>query len=443
MLSTRQSKLLIFIHKVIIICLILILLLPGTIRGISSVEQNTGLSYWPPIIAKLEDQYTQSPNDAKITADLANAYNNYGVLLARDKQWLQAVSNVQQAININPNNQQFKKNLSNIYFEQGYQLLQTKDNYTTYTYNNVKQFAKLAIAMDPTNINAYLLLGDSAYMEQDMNEAQNAWQKAAMLAPSNNDIQKRLAQINRETAVENDMDSIFNPYFNIKIDQSISKNNDLDINKILNFAYNQVGPDFMFIQHGKIPVVVYKKEEYKEAMIDAPGWADAAYDGKIRLAISNNRNNIQQLISDVVHEYTHVIVGTLTKNNCPRWFNEGLAKYEEYKHGVPPRIYLLAIAYNTEQLLGWDKINSAIVSPNKEQALLAYQQAFSFVYYLVQEYGMNNIIAVLKKLGNKSDFSSAIQQVYGITLTNLQANWKQWLTNFITNWADEPVVNEI
>lgn len=425
-------------------CLILIpLLAQNALSNTINKEQNTDLAYWPPIIAKFEAEYIKTPNDQQIIADLANAYNNYGVLLARDKQWAQAVSNLQQAINISQNSEKFKKNLSNIYFEQGYQLLQNRNDYTTYTYNNVKQFANLSIAMDPNNFNAYLLLGDSEYMDQQMPAAQRAWQKAALLMPNNQDIQKRLSQINRETAAESDMNSIFNPYFNIKIDQDIAQNIDLDINKILNFAYNNVGPDFMFMQHGKIPVVVYNKDEYKEAMIDAPGWADAIYDGKIRIAVSTKQNNFKQLISDVVHEYTHVIVASLTNNNCPRWFNEGLARYEEYQHGVTPRIYLLAIAYNTDEIIKWDNINEAIVSPNKERALLAYQQAFSFVYYLAQQYGMNKIIEVLKILGNKTNFATAVQQVYGISLANLQDNWRRWLTNFIINWAGDPVTNEM
>lgn len=218
----------------------------------------------------------------------------------------------------------------------------------------------------------------------------------------------------------------------------MAQNPNFNINLILDYAHNNVGGDFQFYQSYKIPVVVYNKQEYQQTMVDAPGWAEAIYDGKIRLAISPNQTNFKQLMSDVVHEYTHVIVGAVTNNNCPRWFNEGLAKYEEYRHGIAPRIYMLAMAYNSKQLISWDKINEVIVSPDKNQALLAYQQAFSFVYYLVQRYGMYNITKLLKTLGTGTDFDTAFKKVYNTPIATAQNDWQQWLNRFITNWAETP-----
>jgi hypothetical protein len=100
---------------------------------------------------------------------------------------------------------------------------------------------------------------------------------------------------------------------------------------------------------------------------------------------------------------------------------------------------MLALAYNTDQLINWDKINEVIVSPDKNQALLAYQQAFSFVYYIVQRYGMYNINKLLKTLGTGMDFADAFKQVYRVPVTTVQNDWRQWLTGFITNWAEAPV----
>lgn len=437
-----------------IIGIVLLFLIPVNVQGDAAAAspdtsnpstaittQTTDLSYWPPLIEKLEAQYAAHPQDPQVSASLANAYNNYGVLLAQQKQWAQSASYLQQAININPDNSSIKKNLSNVYYEQGLALYQDHAHFTTYTASNAKQIANKAIAADPNNVNGYLLLGDIEYMEQNMQAAQDAWQKAAQLLPDNQAVQKRLAQISRETTVETPMNNVFNAFFNIKIDPTVAQNPNFNINLILDYAHNNVGGDFQFYQGYKVPVVVYNKQEYQQAMVDAPGWAEAIYDGKIRLAISPNQTNFKQLMSDVVHEYTHVIVGAVTNNNCPRWFNEGLAKYEEYRHGLPPRIYMLAMAYNSKQLISWDKINDMLLSPDKNQALLAYQQAFSFVYYLVQRYGMYNINKLLKTLGTGTDFDTAVKQVYSTPLINIENDWQQWLNGFITNWADAPTTS--
>ena len=68
------------------------------------------------------------------------------------------------------------------------------------------------------------------------------------------------------------MNNVFNPYFNIRMDPSVAQNTNFNINQTLDFAHDNVAPDFQFFQNFKVPVVVYNKEEYHEAMIDAPGW---------------------------------------------------------------------------------------------------------------------------------------------------------------------------
>lgn len=427
-----------------IICITILLLIPVNITADQAVTtdaqtaQMNNLEYWPPVIAQLEALYAQKPQDQNVIMSLANAYNNYGVLLARNQRWAEAASYIEQAIRVRPEQLEMRNNLSNVYYEQGKELYLNQKNINTYSAQNAKQFANKAISLNPKNVNAYLLLGDIEYMSQNMLDAERAWQKAAQLLPDNQEVQKRLAQIQRETLAETDMQTVFNPHFNIKIDASLAANPNFDVNYILDNAYNSVTPDFQFFPHEKVPVVVYNRQEYEDTVVDAPSWSEAAYDGKIRLAIKPDQKDFHQLQSDVIHEFTHVIISKLSDNKCPRWFNEGIAKYEEYLHGVKPRIYMLGIAYNTDQIVPWDNIDTALISQKPQEALLAYQQAFSFIYYLVQIYGMPNIVQVLKLVGTNGDFPAAIKQVYGMSLENLQKNWRVWLTEFITDWANKP-----
>jgi tetratricopeptide (TPR) repeat protein len=406
---------------------------------------DTDVDYWPPVIAKFATLHAQQPQNSSITDSLANAYNNYGILLAKQNQWNPAITALQQAIALNPSMiNQLKQNLSNIYFSYGYQLYKNPGDqlYSSEQNSTAKQLATQAIALYPGNANAYLLLGDIEYMNQQMPQAQQAWQQAASLLPGNQDVQKRLAKITTETNIENDMNDVYNPYFNIKIDKDVQLNPNLSITAILQYAHDSVAPDFNYVQRNKVPVVVYNRVEYKQALAGAPNWVEAAYDGKIRIALATNQADFNQITSDVVHEYTHVIIADITNGNCPLWLNEGIAKYEEYKHGNPPRIFMLALAYNTKNLIAWDEINQALVSSDTQTALLAYQQSFSFVYYLVQRFGMIKIVELLNVLGNKIEFNSAVQQVYGIPIETLQQNWNLWLTGFINNWAEAPVAED-
>ncbi len=440
------------ILSLIIAALLLVPLFVYADTSISSNDPNTPITaettdpnHWPPIIQKLEDDHTHNPNDERILNSLINAYNNYGVVLAQNKQWSQAEYYISQALALNPS-QQIKNNLSNVYYEQGFELYQTRNQQTSMTdedlHNQVLQLANQAIDYNPQNANAYLLRGDLEYMDQQMWQALRDWQQVAALMPDNKDVQARLAKINREANIEENMNTIFNPYFIVKIDPSVQQNKNLDVEKLLNYAHDTVATSYQFTSLEKVPIIFYSNDEFHHTLEDSPAWVEAAYDGKIRVTVRPDQKDFTQLSSDIVHEYTHAIIAVYTDFNVPRWLNEGLAKYSEYKFGIKPRLFMLAMAYTTNNIIDWNKIDAAFLSADKQTALLAYQQSFTFVYYLLEKYDMTYIIKLLKTLGNKVDFATAVQQTFGVTLTTLQQDWRAWLDNFIVHWADAPATED-
>jgi tetratricopeptide (TPR) repeat protein len=394
---------------------------------------------WPTIIAQLEAALNQSPSDQGIISSLANSYNNYGLTLASNKQWSQAEYYVQKGLALVPDSDSMKRNLSNIYFGQAYESYQDQNNqsYESNEHGEAQQLAKKALSIYPKNVNAYLLLGDIEYMNQDMTAAKDAWQQASTLMPDNQQIKERLEKIIREGQTENAMTDRFNSFFIIKIDPDLAAIPNFDINQSLDTARYGVDGDFNFKPTHKIPVIVYTLDEYRQTLNGAPIWSEGAYDGKIRVILNPDVQKFDRVNSTIVHEYTHAVVGDLTKNTCPRWFNEGIAKYEEYRHGVAPLINILATASTNNSVVDWAIIDQAIVSVNKNEALLAYQQSFTFIYHLIEQYGKEKLIQVLTSLGNKQTFEDAIQTAYGSSIDDLQKNWRTWLTGYVNTWAEQ------
>ena len=388
-------------------------------------------------IQRYEQLYYADPNNQQLKQSLASLYNNQGVIAAQQKQWQLAESYARKAVDLDPNDNNLKLNLSAIYFQHGYDLYQSPTaSYTTDSHNEAKQLAKLALSMNAANVNAYILLGDIEYMDQNMTEAKSAWQNAAQLMPTNTQIQERLAKITREAQTESGMDNRSNAYFIIKIDQSLQQLQNFDIGQALDYARINVGQDFSYTPPHKIPVIVYTPDQYKQTLKGAPEWSEGAFDGKLRIVISSNNPYMKQIKSNIVHEYTHAVIADLANNSCPRWLNEGIAKYEEYKYGIRPLINVLALAYNTNNLIDFNNLNNSLLSQNKNEALLAYQQSFSFVYFLAEKYGIGKVAELLRALGKNQDFPTAVQQVYFVPLTTLEQNWRSWLTNFLNRWAE-------
>lgn len=394
-------------------------------------------------IQKLEAAYAQNPTNESLISALANAYNNQGVLFAQQQDWVKAEKFLQKALSLTPNALSVKTNLSSVYSQHGIFLYQTKDEttYSSYSHTDAKQLANQALSLNPQNVNAYILLGDINYYNQDMEGAQAAWKMAAQLVPTNKQVQDRLAKITREAQSEATMDTKDDMYFIIKIDRDVAQLADFDINKALSDARYAVDADFRYTPTNKVAVIVYTADKYRETIPDSPDWAAGDFDGKIRVVLTRAKNNVAALKSTIVHEYTHAVIADLSNNNCPRWINEGVAKYEEYKHGMVPRINYLAVAHLNNSFIPWSNIDTAIVSANINEAMLAYQQVFSFVYYLVDKYGMYKLVEVLKGLAITPDLNQVMQQIYAKSLGSLQDDWRAWVGPYIQAWAESPVLS--
>lgn len=425
-----------------ILILVFLLLFPINASADSNINMQD-LNNWPPVIQNLELMHAKDPYNKQIIDSLANAYNNYGTLLAQNKRWNEAESNLNKSVKLNSSSRtKIAINLSNIYVAHAMELYNAPDtSYNSYQHLESKQLVMQALSFNQNNASAYILLGDIEYMNQQMPAALEAWKRAAQLLPDNAQVKQRLAKIQREANTETAMHEKYNAFFLIKIDPDLAYLPNFDINDSLNNARIAVATDFQFNQQQKIPVVVYTLDQYQQTLTDAPEWSEGAYDGKLRIIIPKNNINPKQINTTIVHEYTHAVIGNLTNNLCPRWLNEGLAKYEEFKHGVPPNISYLALAYNNNLLIPWSEIDQHFLSTNKQEVLLAYQQSFSFVYYLVQKYGMTRMVSLLKTIGTGISFNKAFEQNYGLPLDVLQKSWQLWLNDFIPHWAEAPATS--
>ena len=125
------------------------------------------------------------------------------------------------------------------------------------------------------------------------------------------------------------------------------------------------------------------------------------------------------------HEVTHILVyraGNSPFGNLPAWLNEGLAEYGNISPEVSYDI-ALDFAIATNRLL--PVMNLGGIPPgNPENAIIFYGQSRSIIKLMVDELGegkMKELMAVLKT-GKKID--AALQQVYGLTILELDNVWR-------------------
>jgi tetratricopeptide (TPR) repeat protein len=127
--------------------------------------------------------------------------------------------------------------------------------------------------------------------------------------------------------------------------------------------------------------------------------------------------------STVAHEYGHVAVRQMSKaRDVPTWLNEGIAcavqgGYDGYK----PRIHTAA---QNGSLLSMDDMLQWQV--DGERAFLAYSEANSMVDYIVDHWGGNALLQILRLIGSDTPPDDAFSMTLQLNQHQL---WQQWRQN--------------
>ena len=114
------------------------------------------------------------------------------------------------------------------------------------------------------------------------------------------------------------------------------------------------------------------------------------------------------------HEFCHVITLTMTKNKMPRWLSEGISVYEELEKD-PSWGQSMTPEYR-EMILGGkltpvSDLSAAFMRASSGEAMqFAYYESSIVVRYLVDQYGIDSLISVLRSLGEGQHINDALSE---------------------------------
>ncbi|MSQ06734.1 MAG: hypothetical protein EXR46_06015 [Dehalococcoidia bacterium] len=150
-----------------------------------------------------------------------------------------------------------------------------------------------------------------------------------------------------------------------------------------------------------------------------------------------------ETVKILVHEQTHLLVDEAAPTaDIPAWLNEGMATYLEIN--LSPE-FGAGVAAVQDRFHREDMVKasldagtliplSSLVSQKDwngqaYQGLVTrqYSQAYMAVRYLTEGFGDQSVGLILKELERKRSFTAAFSTVTGITLTQFERDWKNWL----------------
>ncbi len=181
------------------------------------------------------------------------------------------------------------------------------------------------------------------------------------------------------------------------------------------------------------PVRVYiyaSAEALRGAMVFPQEWAGGvAYTGYGAIAIGINQTNIDWGKRAIVHELTHLVTHQMTSNpynSIPIWLNEGLSMYAEGEMEAVYDAYLRQ-AVTQDTLISVRSLSSPF-SAYSEQSYLSYAQSLSLVEFLIDSYGQDRMFELLGTFKQGSSYDAAFESVYGFDMDELNALWREYIT---------------
>ena len=167
-------------------------------------------------------------------------------------------------------------------------------------------------------------------------------------------------------------------------------------------------------------------QDMRDAILYEPGWTGGlAYADHNIVIIGISPDQIDWGKRTQAHELTHVLVGQLTfscLSDIPTWLQEGLAVYGE---GGPEQASLeqLNQAITDNKLISVRSL-SGNFSEDPAKADLSYSQSYSLVNFLIEQYGQDNMTALLKALRDGNTVDEALQATYGFDIDGFEDAWR-------------------
>src|SRR6185436_14320735 len=109
--------------------------------------------------------------------------------------------------------------------------------------------------------------------------------------------------------------------------------------------------------------------------------------------------------------------------SIPTWLNEGLAVYGEGgPEGDMQALFENAVTDNT--LISVRSL-SGNFSEDPTKAGLSYSESYSLVNFLIEEYGQEKMLALLRALRDGATVDEALQITYGFNIEGLEDAWRE------------------
>ena len=262
-----------------------------------------------------------------------------------------------------------------------------------------------ALAINPSHVPAATWLGDLHYRAGRLTEAIKLYETAQRLSPTNGQVQQRVDEWRKEYELQRRFHEVrtehFSALFELDADEPLVR----DAVERLESAYERIGRTLGVYLSETIIVVLYSRDQFNE-VTKLAAWSAAAYDGRIRVPLSDALKQPGELDRVLSHEFVHAVVARLGGRTVPAWLSEGLATVLEPagSEDVEARLE------ESSARPALSDLHRGFTRLERPEAEIAYASAARAVRRLLEQHGMPALVALLQDLARGEPFARAFAQ---------------------------------
>ena len=192
--------------------------------------------------------------------------------------------------------------------------------------------------------------------------------------------------------------------------------------------------------HRKPTILLLHESRQFRRMVRSPLTVAFVEPGRNLMVLDCSRINIDPLsLRNVVkHELCHLYIHQYVGNRqVPRWFDEGIAQWAS--DGISDIVHdrkrsFLNKAAFTGNLLPLASLNRDFPLRDSD-FILAYEESKDFVVYMVNLYGKENMLRILRYLKNGENLNDAVYLSLTVPFETVEKNWRNSLKSKINLFA--------
>jgi len=319
-----------------------------------------------------------------------------------------ARTTLEEAVSLNPRDPALLLNLAFVHVRMS-------------NYAAAEKILKTSLEIDSTNQETHYLLGMTYYSQEKISQAIDQWTAGLRLGP-HPEMARSLDKAQKEARVHDQLGELQSSHFILRYDRQVSDQQlGQQILNTLEILYAQLTGELTSRPPATIAVILYPDQAYFN-ITRAASWSGALFDGKIRVPTKGLSAVTPELTATLKHELTHAFIAALPQD-CPGWFNEGVAQLEEGQSGAGLR-KTLARLREKDQLIPLKQLGKTFAGFTDVQAEIAYAEGLSATDYLASHFGKATVKNILELMAQNYSFENAFKTVVKRSVAEFDTAWQ-------------------